>query len=202
MKQRFAVLAALTVTAFPAFAEREGFTDEARVLDARQVREVIPIKREECWNERVRGYENRTVTRTDTNQPLGAGAVLGAIAGGVIGHQFGNSSGSRDRATAAGAIVGGIVGHQVEKENQGEARRETTTVERVPTGRTVERCRVVEERREAVIGYDVRYSYRGREFTTRTQSHPGRTLKVAVRLRPIEDETDRDAPRSPAPPRY
>lgn len=204
MKKSLALALAAAVLAPASYAQ--SFTDQANVIDARPIRERIPIKREECWNERVKTYENRTVTRTDTNTPLGAGAVLGAVIGGVVGHQFGNSSGGRDRATAAGAVLGGVVGHSVERENnRGERVVET---ERVPTGtRDVERCRMVEEMREVTAFWDVRYSYNGREFSTRMPFDPGRRLDIAVNVTPIEERGprgDRGPGPSPRPsqPRY
>jgi uncharacterized protein YcfJ len=182
-----------------AFAE--SFTDNARVIAARPVVERIPVSREECWNDRQRGYEERRVTRSDTGAAIGPGTVLGAVVGGVIGHQFGNSSGGRDRGTAAGAIVGGLVGNQVDRDrgNVGPS-RETVEVERVPVERDVERCRTVNEVREATLGYDVRYDYRGRQFTTRLPYDPGRNLQVRVDVAPIEPayEPPRPGPRPPA----
>ena len=49
------------------------------------------------------------------------------------------------------------------------------------------RCRVVTEyRRERhVDGYRVSYRYRGHEFTTRTETRPGRRIPVRVRLSPV-----------------
>src|SRR4051812_29441832 len=100
-----AVASACAVAAPSVFAQT--FGDRARVVSAHQVVERIPVTREECWNDRVRGYEDRKVTRTDTGAPIGPGTVLGAIVGGVAGHQVGSGRGN-DVATAAGAIVGGL----------------------------------------------------------------------------------------------
>jgi uncharacterized protein YcfJ len=188
-----AVASISSLCAPAAFAEY--FTDSARVIAARPVTERIPVAREECWNDRVRSYEERRVTRSDTGAAIGPGTVLGAVVGGVIGHQFGNSSGGRDRGTAAGAIVGGLVGNQVDRDRGATGpSRETVEVERVPVERNVERCRTVEEVREAIHGYDVRYEYRGRQFTTRLPYDPGRSLQVRVDIEPV-------APDIPPPPR-
>ena len=179
----------------------EPFTDRARVLSVQAVHERIPVAREECWNDRQRGYEERRVTRSDTGASIGAGTVLGAVVGGVVGHQFGNSSGGRDRGTAAGAIVGGLIGNQVDRDRGAPGPSGTITeVERVPVERNVERCRVVNEVREATLGYDVRYEYAGRQFVTRLPQDPGRNLRVRVDVQPIEglEEPPRGAPRTPA----
>ena len=193
-----AALAAAAATSAPA---AESYGDRARVLSSRPILERIPVAREECWNDRQRSYEERQVTRSDTGASLGAGTVLGAVVGGVIGHQFGNSSGGRDRGTAAGAIVGGIVGNQIENSNNAPRER-VVEVERVPVERNVERCRTVNEVREATIGYDVRYEYAGRQFNTRMDRDPGRFVRVRVDIAAEgADEPPRPGPRPPAYPR-
>ena len=183
-------LAAVTVAA--AAAHAESFPDRARVVSARPVVEHIPVSREECWNDRVRGYEERRVTRTDTGAPIGAGTVLGAIVGGVAGHQIGSGRGN-DAATVGGAIVGGLIGNQYDR---GGPPERVTEVERVPVERHVQRCRTVEEVREATVGYDVRYEYNGRQFTTRTAREPGRFIHVRVDLQPV---VEAGAPVPPPP---
>jgi uncharacterized protein YcfJ len=182
--RKLALAIASILAAGGAFAA-ESFTDNARVLAVTPIHERIPVTREECWNENQRVYEDRTITRSDTGAAIGPGTVLGAVIGGVVGHQFGNSSGGRDRGTAAGAIVGGLIGNQVDKENRGPPAT-TTEVERVPTDRTVQRCRTVQEVRDAVLGFDVRYRYGGREFVTRLDRDPGPNLRVAVNVAPVE----------------
>jgi uncharacterized protein YcfJ len=191
-------LAAALAAAFLApAAHAQSFTDEARVLEARPIVERIPIKREECWNERVRAYENRTVTRQDTGQPLGAGAVLGGIVGGVLGHQVGSGRGNT-AATVAGAIGGALAGNEIERRNREGA--VVTEVERVPVERDVQRCRMVDEVREVTAAWDVRYVYNNREFSTRMPFDPGRRLTIAVNVKPIEDRPA-PPPRSGPPPR-
>ena len=173
----------------------DSFGDNARVLSVRPIHERIPIAREECWNDRERGYEERRVTRSDTGAAIGPGTVLGAVVGGVIGHQMGNSSGGRDRGTAAGAIVGGLLGNQIDRDNNG-APRDSAEVERVPVERQVRRCRTVHEVREASVGFDVRYEYRGRQFTARMPYDPGRSLRVHVEVQPVVES---DVPPGPSP---
>lgn len=202
MKRKVIVLAVASLSALASTAFAEAFGDRARVVSSRPVYERIPISREECWNDRVRGYEERRVTRSDTGAAIGPGTVLGAVVGGVVGHQFGHSSGGRDRGTAAGAIVGGLIGNQVDRQNAGP---DVVEVERVPVERNVERCRTVDEVREATIGYDVRYEYNGRQFVARMPTDPGRFVRVQVELQPIVEEpvAPPPPPRSgPRPPSY
>ena len=77
--------------------------------------------------------------------------------------------------------------------------RERVEVERVPVERTVERCRQVNEVREATVGYDVRYEYNGHQFATRLDRDPGRMLRVRVDVRPEEGrEVPVPPPRPPS----
>jgi uncharacterized protein YcfJ len=184
MKKTLAAIAVASAFGSPgAFAQ--SFTDSAPVIGVRAITERIPVNREECWSEQRRGYEDRQVTRQDNGAQIGPGTILGAIAGGVIGHQFGSSSGGRDRGTAAGAIVGGLVGNQVDRDNN--AADPGVEVEQRPVTRDVERCRTIQEVREVASGYDVRYRYGNREFVTRMPFDPGRRIRIAVDIRPVVD---------------
>lgn len=199
MNRQALALALASIATFSAstFAA-ESFNDRARVVSVRPIHERIPVTREECWNDRQRGYEERRVVRRDTGAPIGAGTVLGAVVGGVLGHQMGGSDRARDAATVGGAVVGGIVGNQIERDGAPSSRERVVEVERVPVERNVERCRTIQETREATLGYDVVYEYAGREFTTRLDRDPGRNLRVRVDVIPVEGEP-RPAPRPRAP---
>jgi uncharacterized protein YcfJ len=188
MKRTILALAAIGFLP-PLASAAESFTDRARVLSVTAITERIPVSREQCWNDKVRSYEERRVTRSDTGAAIGPGTVLGAIVGGVAGHQVGSGRGN-DAATAAGAVIGGLIGNQVDRD-QGRVGPggAVTEVERVPVERNVERCRTVQEVREARVGYDVRYVYNGREFRTRLDRDPGQFLRVAVNVEPREGET-------------
>ena len=199
--KKLALAIAAICTAGSALAS-DNFTDRARVISSRPITERIPISREECWNDVQRGYEERRVTRSDTGAAIGPGTVLGAIIGGVAGHQVGSGRGN-DAATAAGAVVGGLIGNQVDRDQgrvgPGDRR---TEIERVPVERNVERCRTVQEVREARVGYDVTYEYGGRNFRTRLDRDPGRNLRVNVSVAPAEgNEMPPGPPPRPRPDR-
>ena len=135
--------------------------DTARVIESRPVYEAA-FSRQECWNPRAGHYEAlRAPEKTD----VGKGAAIGAVTGGVLGHQVDSGGG-----TAAGAILGGILGHQIERRND---RDDQPDLDR-------SRCRVVSEGggSGALLGYDVRYEYDGREYVTRMSNEPGRRLRV------------------------
>lgn len=191
-----AVLSTLGLAASAASAA--DYADVATVISATPVVERVATPRRECFTEQVTSYDERRVRApvreeyiADSRPNTGAGAVLGAIIGGVVGHQFGNSSGGRDRGTAAGAVVGGLIGNSIEREGGGvdsgyrtASSREYAQVERVPVTRDVQRCNVVSEFREEIRGYDVRYRYHNREYTTRMSYDPGPTMPINVDVRP------------------
>ena len=197
-----AVLSTLGLCAGSAIAAPHN--DVATVISSTPVYERVSAPRRECFTEQVTAYDERRVrrpvqqeyiadSRVESRQSSGAGALLGAIVGGVIGHQFGNSTGGRDRGTAAGAFVGGLIGNGIENSDSGTRydrydsgyrRASAYDVERVPVTRDVQRCNVVSDYREEIRGYDVRYSYNGREFTTRMAYDPGPTLPINVEVRP------------------
>lgn len=137
------------------------FRDSARVIESRPVY-AAAASREECWNTRTRRYESRP----DGSKRIGGGAAIGAIAGGVLGHQVGSGRGN-DAATIGGALLGGLIGHQVEKDRREDAANSDFDLSR---------CRSVTASGEQLQGYDVRYVYRGQEYTARMASDPGRRL--------------------------
>lgn len=110
-------------------------------------------------------------------ETTGGGAVLGAIIGGALGNQVGKGDG-RKAATIAGAVIGGAIAH--DESHRGRYRD--------VGGRYVQdqeqRCdtRTEYRQQERVVGYDVAYDYNGRVYRTRTDHHPGDTIRVAVQV--------------------
>ena len=147
----------------PSSRERQEF---ARVIESRPVYEAAN-RREECWNPRAGHFEERRNTR-DTNNN---GTVAGALLGGVLGHQVDSGAGG----TIGGALLGGIIGNRIDNGHNSNAQDDLD----------FSRCRVVSEGERNLQGYDVRYVYQGREFTTRMSQAPGRRLRVG-------DEIDDD----------
>jgi uncharacterized protein YcfJ len=152
--------------------------DYARVIDVDPIIDVDsrPIRRDECWEQPVTyrepGYYRDSRDRTP--------AIVGGIIGGVLGNQVGSGHG-RDAATAAGALIG----YNVARDNQ---RRNGSyyTGDRVYTTYE-ERCRTRTDyvSDERVTGYDVTYHYRGRNYHTVTDYHPGDRIRIAVNHHPV-----------------
>ena len=95
----------------------------------------------------------------------------------------------------AESVTRGLIGNDIERNGGGRGysdsnyrdsnyRRAAYDVERVPVTREVQRCNVVNDFREEVRGYDVRYRYGNREYSTRLAYDPGPTMPVNVEVRP------------------
>lgn len=95
------------------------------------------------------------------------GTVMGAVVGGVVGHQIGGGD-ARTVATVAGAAAGGYAGNRIQKRMQ-----ESNTYQA-----NEQRCHTVYDSKEVRDGYDVRYTWRGREGTVRMDHDPGRRIQM------------------------
>ena len=144
--------------------------DRAIVLDSEPIYETVEVNRpeERCWNERVayRGDGYRSYTPP----------VVGGIIGGIIGNQFGHG-GRRKAYTVAGTLLGASVGrdiqHRAHKPRRAVVERHCELVDRYTT-------------EETVVGYRVKYRYRGQTYYMRTDSPPGDTVRVRVSVEPME----------------
>ena len=162
--------------------------DVARVISAEPIYQSVEVDdgREVCRNERVREVvPTYTQSYRSSYRPRSESAsVLGAIVGGVIGNQFGHGRG-RAAATFAGAALGAAVVN--------DSQRYDRYGSRYAGSRTVERIERVCDYRPSVrleqelVGYTVRYDYKGQIGETTTRSRPGNTIRVAVDVTAIED---------------
>lgn len=143
-------------SALAAAASLAAAQEQARVLSATPITQQVAVPRQVCGNETV--YTGPRTT--------GGGALLGAIAGGAAGNAVGRGGG-RAAATALGVIGGAVLGNQIE----GNGRPEYANVQRCGTETTYE---------NRTVGYNVVYEYAGRQYTTQTQTDPGRTIQVQV----------------------
>lgn len=155
-------------TLLAGFAAVAGAQEQARVLSATPIVQQVSVPQQVCDNQTV--YTGQQTT--------GGGAVLGAIAGGAVGNAIGGGSG-RAAATALGVIGGALLGNQVE----GNGR---------PSYQNVQRCTTQTYYENRTVGYTVVYEYAGRQYTTQTQTNPGRT--IAVQVQPLDNGAPYDAP--------
>lgn len=166
-----ATLLGMSGAAFAGPGQGDGFTTRAKVLASTPVYETINEPRRECWVETV-GYETRD-TRSGSNT---GGTIIGAIAGGLLGSTVGKGDG-RVAAAAVGAATGAVVGNRW---NNGDSRYESQPQQ-------VERCRTHDNFRQVVSGYDVRYRFQDREYTTYLPYDPGPWLTLNVSFTVAED---------------
>ncbi|KQP22468.1 glycine zipper 2TM domain-containing protein [Pseudorhodoferax sp. Leaf267] len=90
----------------------------------------------------------------------GAGGLIGALVGGLAGNAIGHGGG-RALATGAGVIGGALLGDHVEANAS------------APTSTLVQHCQTVSQYQNQLVGYDVVYSFNGRNYSTRLASDPG-----------------------------
>ena len=162
------------------------YRDTAKVVHVEPIvhwREV-PVERWSCkargGHRRHRGHHDDQYGDNWTGQDRSDAdylipTVLGGVAGGVVGSQV-SDRGTRVVTTAAGSAAGALLGYGLSQVGHDRPRHRHHN----------KRCRMVTEyeRQRQVDGYRVTYRYRGHEFTTRTDIHPGRRIPVRVRLRP------------------
>lgn len=156
----------------PGRGNGDGFTARAQVLASTPVFETINEPRRECWTETV-GYETPSYRESNST----GGAILGAIAGGLIGSTVGKGNG-KVAAAAVGAATGAVVG---DRWNDGSSRYESRPQQ-------VERCRIEDNLHQVINGYDVRYRFQGREYSTRLPYDPGKWLTLNVSFSVAEDQ--------------
>ena len=146
---------------------KHGFQDSARVVWVKPIYETVEVSRpvESCWEEEA----YRASRDGHSYTPV----IVGAIVGGVVGNQFGKGRG-KDAMTAAGALLGASVGSDISRQ-RGSGYVTTRT-----------RCEMVDnyEYREELVGYRVKYRYKGNTYWTRTRHHPGESLRVRVNVEP------------------
>ena len=103
--------------------------------------------------------------------------VVGGVVGAVLGSQVGGGS-ARYATSAIGSMVGGMAGKQIYEQTQRQRNATTRVCDPEPVdGRYRASDRTVD-------AYDVTYEYAGRQYTTRTNHHPGDRIRVRVDVRP------------------
>ena len=118
-------------------------------------------------------------------------ALFGGLIGGAIGNQFGSGNGKK-AMTLIGAIAGASIA--TNKQRTVEHHADTAGHNYQPTMSYKNRSRRVCETRyehreyQEIDGYEVTYSYLGREFEQVTEDHPGDRLKLYVTVDPYHED--------------
>jgi len=170
-----AAVAAVLFTSTAMATSRHGggsYVITAPVVDAQPLVEIVQVStpREVCRDERVEHYvEDRPRgPRTST--------IVGTVLGAAIGNNIVDGD-DREGARIAGALLGGAIGRDVGRRKAD--RRRVVSYE--------QHCEIehVTHEEERVSGYRVRYRYDGQTFVTRTDTHPGDTIRLRVSVAPI-----------------
>jgi len=151
---------------------KQQFVDYARVIDSKPLYETV------SYNEPVREcrIEERIVRhRKHAKTPV----VLGSIIGGAIGNELGHSKTNKKVGVVVGSILGGAIASDIHREHN-KHRHSEVRHERV--------CHMVDQVRyqEELVGYNVRYKYKGRVYHTTMANHPGERIRIAVNIKPID----------------
>lgn len=177
MNKKLILGLAMLVLATSANAGHRGgsYTDRAKVLDVEPIYRTVEITtpKRTCWEEDVSYYE--------PGQKSYTGTVLGSIIGGVLVSEMHRGRGKgKDAAVLAGALMGGALGHDLSRNQRTHGHYSTQTEQRCD----VEHVTTYEEE---LVGYRVKYLYEGQVFTTRTEHHPGKWIKVRVGVTPLDE---------------
>lgn len=147
--------------------ERRHHHAYARVLHVKPIYERVRVAVPEqyCRHREVRKPVVRRIHRHD-----GGEIVAGGIIGGIIGHELGRGP-DQGLATVTGALIGSAIAHEANSqyyttgEYRVEHRRHCHTEMRYHTERKL-------------IGYRVKYRYRGDIYVTHMDNRPGKRFCI------------------------
>jgi len=142
----------------------------AKVVSVEPVRSTSNNPRQVCHDETV------THTTPPKDEHRIAGTAIGAVAGGLLGNQVGGGKG-KTLATVAGAVGGGYAGNRIQANRQ--KGQTTTSVDR--------KCETVNDTSTKIVGYDVRYEYKGVTRTVRMDHDPGDRVEVQEGITVVTD---------------
>jgi uncharacterized protein YcfJ len=168
-------IAILTISA-TACATADVTYDNARVLSSTPIYRTVEISTPErqCWREEVARTDYRDRGGYNSHTP----DLLGAVIGGALGNELGHNKSNK----RVGAVVGALLGGSIARDLESRHRREAVTYYD-----TVQRCETVNYYRqeEKLVGYDVLYSYNGRDYSIRMPNDPGAYVRVRVDVEPV-----------------
>ncbi len=126
----------------------------------RMIERSVPQR--QCWQE--------DVTYQTSSGGSSTGTIVGSLVGAAIGNELGHHQINKKVGAVAGAVLGASVGSDLSRGGQVTSTRYGTE----------ERCEVSYENyaEQELSGYNVTYFYNGRNYTTFSDRHPGRQIRV------------------------
>jgi len=186
-----ALSALLAVSQVSANAGKHSYIDTAKVLDVEPIYETVTVSipEESCWNKPHRRNRHKNSNHQNNKNSSYTGTIAGGIIGGVVGNQFGHGRG-KDAMTVAGTLLGLSIGHDLSQNASYRSSGDTFGYPSKHSNRGhKQHCRTTtrHESRQEIVGYRVKYRYKGNKLWTRTQNHPGKRIKVRVSIKPLHD---------------
>lgn len=137
----------------------------AKVIFVKPVYKTIRVYEPQlaCVNHR---YNRATVVYQGSPDQI----IAGGLIGGIVGHELGNDE-NRGITTLAGVLIGSAIARDRSAINY-----ETRKYDPNNHTNCEKQMRVIEKQK--LVGYKVRYKYRGRIYTTRTRQHPGERFLI------------------------
>jgi len=153
--------------------DKQQLVEYARVIDSHPIYETV------SYNEPVREcrIEQRAVRRNYHSQTP---VILGSIIGGAIGNELGHGRSNKKLGAVVGSILGGSIANDLSKGHRHGHGHKQIRHERVCT--TIDKIRYQEE----LVGYNVRYKYKGQVYHTTMANKPGHRIRIAVNINPID----------------
>ncbi len=169
-----AIVVAVSAVALPVRAAHVDY-EYARVVAAQPLYETVRRSEPEhrCWEERVvyqepQRYRNNSAT----------GTIVGGLIGAAIGNAVGHHKSNQRVGAVAGGLLGASIGHDVSRRSHGAVQQRVGTEQR---------CEVVDRSYEErqLVGYQVKYRYHGKTYSTRMDRDPGQRVRLRVQVSPV-----------------
>lgn len=189
-RQKSNVALALSLTALLGITSEHALagstTTYAKVTSVTPIYETLTVKEpyEKCHLEKTlvkqpkRHHQREYSSATPT--------IIGALIGGAIGNELGHNKSNKRVGAVAGAILGGSIAndlkHRSPSHHSHNDRRHTS---RYVTEEVCETHYDIRHEKQ-LSAYDVNYAYDGQIYTTVMDTHPGKRIRVAVDVTPID----------------
>ncbi|MGS2717203.1 glycine zipper 2TM domain-containing protein [Eionea flava] len=185
-KSKVALTLSLTVLLTSGHALAGSTTTYAKVTSVTPIYETLTVKEpyEKCHLEKTllkqpKRHHSREYSSTTPT-------IIGALIGGAIGNELGHNKSNKRVGAVAGAILGGSIAndlkHRSSNQHSHNTRRHTS---RYVTEEVCETHYDIRHEKQ-LSAYDVNYAYDGQIYTTVMDTHPGKRIRVAVDVTPID----------------
>ncbi|MGI9287400.1 MAG: glycine zipper 2TM domain-containing protein [Pseudomonadales bacterium] len=169
-----AIVLLTSAAALPVQATQVNY-EYAHVVAAKPLYETVRRTEPEqrCWEERV-VYQVPLRSRNNS----ATGTIVGGLIGAAIGNAVGHRKSNQRIGVVAGGLLGASIGHDVSRRSQSSVPRRVGTEQR---------CELVERSYEEqeLVGYQVKYRYHGKIYSTRMDRDPGERVKLRVQVSPV-----------------